>query len=47
MLTGKEQPDSGEIKVGPTVKLAYVDQSRDALDGSKTVFEEIRAVPTC
>ncbi|AOZ00982.1 energy-dependent translational throttle protein EttA [Cupriavidus sp. USMAHM13] len=41
MLTGKEQPDSGEIKVGPTVKLAYVDQSRDALDGSKTVFEEI------
>lgn len=41
MLTGKEQPDSGEIVLGPTVKLAYVDQSRDALDGSKTVFEEI------
>ncbi|MBY4898288.1 energy-dependent translational throttle protein EttA [Cupriavidus sp. AU9028] len=41
MLTGKEQPDSGQIKIGPTVKLAYVDQSRDALDGSKTVFEEI------
>jgi sulfate-transporting ATPase len=41
MITGKEQPDSGEIVVGPTVKLAYVDQSRDALDGSKTVFEEI------
>jgi sulfate-transporting ATPase len=41
MLTGKEQPDSGEIVRGPTVKLAYVDQSRDALDGSKTVFEEI------
>ncbi|MGT2459060.1 energy-dependent translational throttle protein EttA [Cupriavidus basilensis] len=41
MLTGKETPDSGEIKVGPTVKMAYVDQSRDALDGSKTVFEEI------
>ncbi|GAB6847508.1 energy-dependent translational throttle protein EttA [Paraburkholderia kururiensis] len=41
MLTGKEQPDSGEIVMGPTVKLAYVDQSRDALDGSKTVFEEI------
>src|SRR5437868_3406345 len=41
MLTGKEQPDSGAIKVGPTVKLAYVDQSRDALDGSKTVFEEV------
>ncbi|QBC33267.1 energy-dependent translational throttle protein EttA [Pandoraea sp. XY-2] len=41
MLTGREQPDSGEIKIGPTVKMAYVDQSRDALDGSKTVFEEI------
>jgi sulfate-transporting ATPase len=41
MLTGREQPDSGEIAVGPTVKLAYVDQSRDALDGSKTVFEAI------
>lgn len=41
MLTGKEQPDSGEVVLGPTVKLAYVDQSRDALDGSKTVFEEI------
>ena len=41
MLTGREQPDSGEIVQGPTVNLAYVDQSRDALDGSKTVFEEI------
>ncbi|MGF6725578.1 sulfate-transporting ATPase [Paraburkholderia sp. GAS41] len=41
MLTGKEQPDSGEIVQGPTVKLAYVDQSRDALNGTKTVFEEI------
>jgi sulfate-transporting ATPase len=41
MLTGRETPDSGEILMGPTVKLAYVDQSRDALDGSKTVFEEI------
>jgi sulfate-transporting ATPase len=41
MLTGREQPDSGEIVQGPTVKLAYVDQSRDALDGSKTVFDEI------
>lgn len=41
MLMGKEQPDSGQIKIGPTVKLAYVDQSRDALDGNKTVFEEI------
>jgi energy-dependent translational throttle protein EttA len=41
MLTGQEQPDSGTIKIGPTVKLAYVDQSRDALDSGKTVFEEI------
>ncbi|RKP45771.1 energy-dependent translational throttle protein EttA [Pararobbsia silviterrae] len=41
MLTGREQPDSGTITLGPTVKLAYVDQSRDALDGNKTVFEEI------
>ncbi|SAL76619.1 putative ABC transporter ATP-binding protein [Caballeronia terrestris] len=41
MLTGKETPDSGEIVTGPTVKLAYVDQSRDALNSTKTVFEEI------
>ncbi|MCE4105105.1 ATP-binding cassette domain-containing protein, partial [Klebsiella pneumoniae] len=41
MITGKEQPDSGTIKIGPTVKLAYVDQSRDALSADKTVFEEI------
>jgi len=41
MLTGKEQPDSGEIIQGPTVRLAYVDQSRDALAADKTVFEEI------
>ncbi len=41
MLTGKEQPDKGAIKLGPTVKLAYVDQSRDHLDDSKTVWEEI------
>ncbi|WP_244847314.1 energy-dependent translational throttle protein EttA [Caballeronia sp. SL2Y3] len=41
MLTGREQPDSGEIIMGPTVKLAYVDQSRDALAADKTVFEEI------
>ncbi|KXU88148.1 energy-dependent translational throttle protein EttA [Paraburkholderia monticola] len=41
MLTDREQPDSGEIVKGPTVKLAYVDQSRDALAGTKTVFEEI------
>ncbi|MBK7675592.1 MAG: energy-dependent translational throttle protein EttA [Candidatus Accumulibacter sp.] len=41
MLIGKEHPDSGEIEIGNTVKLAYVDQSRDCLDGDKTVFEEI------
>jgi len=41
MLTGQEKPDSGEIRLGDTVKLSYVDQSRDALDGSKTVWEEI------
>jgi energy-dependent translational throttle protein EttA len=41
MLTGVETPDSGEIRVGPTVKLAYVDQSRQALDAKKTVWEEI------
>ncbi len=41
MITGQEQPDSGKVGVGSTVKLAYVDQSRDALDGTKTVFEEI------
>jgi len=41
MITGKEQPDQGEVVVGPTVKIAHVDQSRDALQGDKTVFEEI------
>jgi sulfate-transporting ATPase len=41
MLTGKEKPDSGEIVIGPTVKLAHVDQSRAALSGDKTVWEEI------
>ncbi len=41
MLIGREQPDSGEIEIGNTVKLAYVDQSRDCLDGDKTVFEEV------
>jgi sulfate-transporting ATPase len=41
MLTGKEQPDSGEIEIGQTVKVAYVDQSRDALAANKTVFDEI------
>ena len=41
MLTGEESPDSGEIRVGPTVDLAYVDQSRDTLDGERSVWEEI------
>jgi len=41
MITGKEQPDSGEVKIGSTVKMAYVDQSRDELTSDKTVFEEI------
>ena len=41
MLTGAEQPDAGEIRLGPSVRLAYVDQSRHALDDSKTVWEEI------
>jgi ATP-binding cassette ChvD family protein len=41
MITGQEQPDSGTFKVGETVRLAYVDQSRDALDPEKTVWEEI------
>jgi len=41
MLVGQESPDSGELKLGETVKLAYVDQSRDDLEGSNTVWEEI------
>ena len=41
ILMGLEKPDSGEVKVGETVQLGYVDQSRDALDGSKTVWEEV------
>jgi ATP-binding cassette ChvD family protein len=41
MLTGVEQPDAGAIRIGPTVKLAYVDQSRQTLDDRKTVWEEI------
>jgi ATP-binding cassette ChvD family protein len=41
MITGLEKPDSGEFKVGSSVKLAYVDQSRDQLNPDKTVFEEI------
>ncbi len=41
MITGQQQPDSGTVDIGPTVKIAYVDQSRDCLDGTKTVFEEL------
>ena len=41
MITGQEQPDSGSIKIGETVKLGYVDQSRDSLDPNATVWEEI------
>ena len=41
MFTGQEQPDAGEMQIGETVQFAYVDQSRDTLDDSKTVWEEI------
>ncbi len=41
MLTGQEKPDSGELKIGETVVMGYVDQSRDALNANKTVWEEI------
>ena len=41
MITGQEKPDAGELRIGENVKLAYVDQSRDALDGEKTVFQEV------
>jgi len=41
LITGRDQPDAGTLTVGSTVQLSYVDQSRDALDGDKTVYEEI------
>jgi ATP-binding cassette ChvD family protein len=41
MITGQEQPDSGTVRIGETVKLAYVDQSRDALDPNQTIFQAI------
>ncbi|MEM7171351.1 MAG: energy-dependent translational throttle protein EttA [Pseudomonadota bacterium] len=41
MITGQEQPDGGDLKVGDTVKLGYIDQSRESLQGDKTVWEEI------
>jgi len=41
MITGQEEPDGGKIEIGETVQLGYVDQSRDTLDGGKTLYEEI------
>jgi energy-dependent translational throttle protein EttA len=41
MITGQEEPDGGSMRIGPTVNLAYVDQSRDILDPERTVYEEI------
>jgi sulfate-transporting ATPase len=41
MITGQEEPDAGSLRIGPTVVLGYVDQSRDALDPKKSVWEEI------
>ena len=41
MITGRETPDSGEVVVGPTVRIAYVDQSRDSLAGDKSVWEDV------
>jgi len=43
LITGQEQPDAGKVRIGDTVKLAYVDQSRDTLDSEKSVWEEISA----
>ncbi len=41
LIRGQEQPDSGSVRIGETVKLGYVDQSRDALDANKNVWEEV------
>src|SRR5512137_2667534 len=41
MITGKQEPDSGTVKIGPTVKLAFVDQTREALENDKTVWESV------
>ena len=43
MISGAEKPNAGELRIGDTVKLAYVDQSRESLQGDKTVFEEVSA----
>jgi ATPase components of ABC transporters with duplicated ATPase domains len=45
MIIGQEPPDEGTIKLGETVKLAFVDQSRDALDANKNVWEKSPAGP--
>jgi sulfate-transporting ATPase len=41
MISGKEQPDSGNVKIGPTVKMAFVEQSRESLEGDKTVWQDV------
>ena len=41
MITGQEKPDAGTVDIGPTVSIGYVDQHRDAIDGNRTIFEEI------
>lgn len=41
MIAGKEQPDSGTVKIGPTTRMAFVDQSRDSLDADKTVWQDV------
>ena len=41
MIAGKEKPDSGEVKIGSTVKMAFVDQNRDDLANEKTVWEDV------
>ncbi|MBH1975176.1 MAG: energy-dependent translational throttle protein EttA [Rhodocyclales bacterium] len=41
MITGQDKPDSGDVVIGPTAKISYVDQSRDCLNGMKTVFDEL------
>jgi sulfate-transporting ATPase len=41
MVSGKEKPDSGNVKVGPTVKMAFVEQSRESLEGDKTVWQDV------
>ncbi|WP_199154095.1 energy-dependent translational throttle protein EttA [Chromobacterium sp. ASV23] len=43
MIAGKEQPDAGSVKIGQTVQMAFVEQTREGLDGDKTVFEDVAA----